>query len=394
MKKILFIVLSLMGAYLCYGQEKEELEQQKQKMLQEIEQTRTLLSKTATQKRSSLDRLQLVQKGIHSRESLIYSIEKEIEMMNLEIAEKEREIEEYNHTLAKQKEEYESIVYSVYKRHTDYEMLMYLLASKTIGQAYQRIKYVKYLGEYRRNTVKEIEHIKSELEKQKVLLGKKREEKLNLLEEKESESRKLIGEQKRRKRIIRELEREENRLRSELNQKEKIRNELEAEIERLIAEEARRANTGNIYNSLTPEQRLTGENFTENRGRMPWPVERGVVTGKFGEHAHPVLRGVTVRNNGIDITSERGTKARAIFDGEVTRVIAILGANYTVLIRHGEYLTVYQNLVNVRVKKGDNVLAKQVIGDIYNEEESEVAVLHLEIWKERKKMDPEKWLSN
>ena len=127
---------------------------------------------------------------------------------------------------------------------------------------------------------------------------------------------------------------------------------------------------------------------------MPWPVERGVVTGKFGEHAHPVLRGVTVRNNGIDITSEKGTRARAIFDGEVTRVIAILGANYTVLIRHGEYLTVYQNLVNVRVKKGDQVIAKQVIGDIYNEEESDVAVLHVEIWKERTKMDPEKWLSN
>ena len=394
MKRIVFIAFVMIGFNFCFGQEKEALEQKKRRMLQEIEQTRILLSKTSNQRKESLERLQLVQKGISSRESLIQNIEDELERMNAAISQRENEIQRYNAELEKQKKEYEAIVYSVYKRNTDYEMLMYLLASETIGQAYQRIKYVKQLGEYRRNTVKEIEHIKSELEKQKVLLGKKREAKLMLLEEKESESRKLIGEQKRRKGIVRELEREENRLRRELNQKEKIRKELEAEIERLIEEEARKAEAESLYSSLTPEQRLTGENFTENRGRMPWPVERGVVTGKFGEHAHPVLRGVTVRNNGIDITSEKGTRARAIFDGEVTRVIAILGANYTVLIRHGEYLTVYQNLVNVRVKKGDQVIAKQVIGDIYNEEESDVAVLHVEIWKERTKMDPEKWLSN
>ena len=136
-----------------------------------------------------------------------------------------------------------------------------------------------------------------------------------------------------------------------------------------------------------------GKDFRKNKGKLPWPVDRGIITMGYGDNELPGLVGSSVKNNGIDINSAPGTQVRAVFDGEVTKVFAILGANYTVLVRHGEYLSVYQNLVNVRVKSGDKVLTKEVIGDAYTEEADKVAVMHFEVWQERNTLNPEEWLS-
>jgi murein DD-endopeptidase MepM/ murein hydrolase activator NlpD len=144
---------------------------------------------------------------------------------------------------------------------------------------------------------------------------------------------------------------------------------------------------------LTPEQELVGNDFRRNKGKLPWPVEKGIVTTGFGDNEVPGLRGSSVSNNGIDINSESGTVVRAIFDGEVTKVFGILGANYTVLVRHGEFLSVYLNLVNVRVKTGDKVQTKQILGEAFTDDREGIATMHFELWQEREILNPEEWLS-
>ena len=136
-----------------------------------------------------------------------------------------------------------------------------------------------------------------------------------------------------------------------------------------------------------------GNDFKRNKGKLPWPVDKGIITTGFGDHEYPGLRGSSVKNNGIDINSAAGTEVRAVYKGEVTKVFAILGANYTVLIRHGEFLSVYQNLVNVRVKTGDKVLTKEAMGDAFSDEDNSISLVHFEIWQEKRILNPEEWLS-
>lgn len=193
--------------------------------------------------------------------------------------------------------------------------------------------------------------------------------------------------------MVEDLRKRESSLKKEIEEKERITRELEARIREIIEEEARKLNSDNIYSALTPEQELVGNDFKRNKGKLPWPVDRGIITTGFGDNEFPGLRGSSVKNNGIDINSTPGTVVRAVFEGEVTKVFAILGANYTVLIRHGQFLSVYQNLVNVRVKTGDKILTKEVLGEAFSDEENSVSMVHFEVWQERSILNPEEWLS-
>ena len=231
------------------------------------------------------------------------------------------------------------------------------------------------------------------MEEKSVELLSIRNEKAELLDEKQRERENLQAEREEKTKIVNELKRQENRLRREIRQKEEVASRIEKEIEAIIAEERRRASRENRFRQLTPEEQLISDNFNGNRGRLPWPTERGIVTNKFGRHAHPVLPGITIDNNGVDITTVEGADVRCLYEGEVTRVIPILGANYMVIVRHGNYLSVYGNLIDVNVKKGDRVETKQKIGKVYTDGESKDTILHIEIWKELEKQDPEKWMS-
>ena len=193
--------------------------------------------------------------------------------------------------------------------------------------------------------------------------------------------------------MVNNLQRRESELRKEIEEKERIAREVEARIREIIEEEARKASAGDLYAALTPEQELVGNDFRKNKGKLPWPVEKGIITVGYGNHEVPGLRGSSVKNNGIDITSSAGTQVRSVFEGEVTKVFGILGANYTVLIRHGEFLSVYQNLVNVRVKTGDKVLTKEVLGEAFTDNREQVANIHFEVWQERDILNPEEWIS-
>jgi len=375
------------------GQSREELERQKQKAFDEIKMARELMEQTAAKKSSSLQRLRILQKGINSRDQLIKALENEVSLLESEINTAKEQIRKLEAQNQRNRDEYARMVYYAYKNHTSYEKLMYILAGNSISQAYQRYKYLKYIAEYRKQKAREIEKLIKELEDKEKEMNGLRNEKLSVLEEKENEQGKLVRERNQRSNMFSELRNEEKRLKSEIEEKERIAKELENEIREIIEEEARLLNAENIYSALTPEQEMVGNDFRKNKGKLPWPVERGIITAGFGNNEFPGLVGSGINNIGIDINSARGTKVRAVFEGEVTKVFAILGANYTVLIRHGEYLSVYHNLVNVRVKTGDKVLTKEVLGEAFTDENNQVSMVHFELWQEKNILNPEDWLS-
>jgi len=394
MNRIVALILTpfLFTMFLC-GQSKEELQAAKQRAYNDIKLSRELIEKTAAERSSSIRQLRILQKGINSRASLISSMEKEVEMLGRNIQETGKKIDQLSKKNKKNKEEYARLIYYAYRNHTEYEKLMYILAGSSISQSYQRYKYLKYIGKYRVKKAEEIEALIVELDKQKEQLNMLKNEKLSVMEAIEMERDKLFIQRRRKSSMVNKLRKKESQLQKDIKKKERIARELEARIREIIEEEARKMNSSNIYGALTPEQELIGSDFRKNKGKLPWPVEKGIITGDFGLNEVKGLRGAGVQNNGIDISSTPGIDVRAVFEGEVKKVFAILGANYTVLIRHGEYLSVYQNLINVRVKTGDKVLTKEKLGEAFTDRTENVSSLHFEVWRERNMLNPEEWIS-
>jgi len=393
MVRLILFILLIIGYSYTSGQSRKELEARKTEALRNISTAKELLSDAARKKQISMKRLQVIGSTIHSRNEMIRNISSEIQYLDQRIDSLERTIADLNFDINKGKEEYEKIIISIYKSDTHEEKIMYLLASKNINEFYQRIKYIKYLNDYREKKVAEIENLVINYEEVIEEMEFRLDEKEALLDAKEKEQQQLVIERNQRKSLISKLSRNENALEQRIRKNRRISNALDERINEMIEAEARASANNNLFNTLTPEQKLIGSDFENNRGRLPWPVAKGVITTKYGLINHPVLEGVKISNNGIDISASEGTKARALFDGEVTGVSAILGANYVVLIMHGEYITVYQNLVNLKVKVGDKVSAKQEIGEIHSDPEDHIAVMHLQIRKQKEPMDPESWLS-
>jgi septal ring factor EnvC (AmiA/AmiB activator) len=392
LKASIIVLLTFVFCALA-GQTKDDLQKQKQKAFSELKLARELMNKTAEKRSNSVQHYRILQRGINSRAQLIETLGQEVKLIDNEIKGVSAQISKLEEENKKNREEYARLIYYAYRNHTDYEKMMYILAGASISQSYQRYKYLKYISEYRKQKATEIEAIVKELDQRGEELNQLKNEKLAVLEEKEAEQEQLVRERGQRSAMIDELRKQEAKLRSDVSEKERITKELELKIREIIEEEARKLNSRNIYAALTPEQELVGNDFRKNKGKLPWPVDKGIITVGYGNHEIPGLRGSSVMNNGVDISTAPGTKVRAVFEGEVTKVFAILGANYTVLIRHGEYLTVYLNLVNVRVKTGDKVITKELIGDAFTDESEGVAELHFEVYREKEILNPEAWLS-
>ena len=375
------------------AQSKEDLQREKREAFDDLKLARELMEKTAAQRSSSVQQLRILQKGINSRSKVIETVESEVNLLSQNISDTQVRIDKLTIENKRNREEYAQLIYYAYRNHTEYEKLMYILAGSTISQSYQRYKYLKYIGKYRVRKAAEIEASIIELDQQKKSLNSLKNEKLSLMEDKESEQKKLVAQRSTRTSMINSLKRRESELNREIREKERIAKELEGRIREIIEEEARRLNSDNIYGALTPEQEMLGNDFRKNKGKLPWPVEKGIITIGYGNHEVPGLRGSSVKNNGVDITSSPSTEVRAVFEGDVTKVFGILGANYTVLVRHGEFLSVYQNLVNVRVKTGDKVLTKEKLGEAFTDENDHVATVHFEVWQERNILNPEEWIS-
>ena len=387
---IIVVGLALFSGY-AYCQSKNELVKKKDEAIREINLTNELLEKAQKERKVSLNALVLLNRKLKLRNNVINNIAGEISLINEQIKENNELVNVLQEDLNAIKEEYARMIYFAYKKRENYSKLIYVFAAKDLNQAYKRVKYLQQYTKFRREQAVLIQRMGELIESKIEKLKEYREERSRLLGQNEKEKENIASERSQRNRAVVILQREEQKLRQKLREKERIANELEKEIQAIIAEEARRVSD---FSRLTPEEQLIADNFRNNKGRLPWPTERGVVTENFGIQEHPVLRGVKIENFGIDITTTENSLARAVFEGEVKKIIGIPGANQTIIIQHGSFFSVYQNLIEVRVGVGEMVNTKQPIGKVFTDKtEENKTVLNFMIWEEKTKMDPVPWLS-
>jgi len=409
MKRIqtyLFITLSFLafGSLLAQSDKQKELEEQRQSILQEIKQINSLLFKTVGEKKSVLTEVEDLNQRISARENLIKVTNQQANLLTREINENLKNISRLRDELTELKDDYAAMISKSYKSRSDQSRVMFLLSSENFLQVYKRLQYMKQYAKHRK---KQGESIKEKTQLLQVLnnsLIDQKKTKQALIEENRLAKEKLTKEKKDQEALVSTLKKDEGKFATQIRNKQKQADEIDRQIDALIKAAIARANkaSGNASTTkktsaaetfaLTPEAAALALNFTNNKGKLPWPVAEGVVTERFGKHQHPQFPNVTTINYGVEITTEPNVKARAVFEGEVMQIQQIKGANNAVYIRHGDYITVYRNLATVSVKKGDKVSTKQEIGTIYNNPNSGKTALKFYIYKNSDKMNPEDWV--
>lgn len=392
------LVLLLMAVFVfglsSFAQSKEELQKLRTETKKELEYSNNLLEQTKKKRQKSVQELLITNKRIELRQNNINTLSKEISGIESKIAEIQLNIIHLKKQIAAYKSDYAQMIVQYYKIRENNNKLMYILASNDFNQAYYRLKYLQKFSDYRKEQIQEINASSLVLENTVAEYESLKYEKQNLLNGIVDEHKVLDKEKKAQKLLLDDLSKKEKELRKEIERKKKRDNELKRKIEKIIAEEIKKSRkaSGTEF-SLTPEEKLLNDQFASNQNRLPWPVERGIITDRFGEHFHPVIKGVKVRNDGIDISTNGKSKVRCVFNGVVTNVFVIPGINKVVIVRHGNYLSVYSNLIDVFVKAGQLVDTKEEIGVLATDESSNISVLKFQIWKENQKLNPELWLS-
>lgn len=390
-KYIIILIISLITSKLC-SQNKEKLEDLEHKAKEEIEYASKILNETKEKKKYSINELKVLEYKIDARNKYIRELNREIRNTDRKIDENKDLIESLKADLEKIKNEYAKIIVNAYKKREQNILLMYLLSSESFNQTYKRIRYVQQYTGYKKKQSKLIVAFKNIIEKKITELNKFKAEKEKLIEVKELESINIVKEKANKEIIIKELTKREKELIKEIDEKRKLAENIKRELEKLI--EAERKKQKGMLITLTPEEKIISENFEKNIGKLPWPTKYGIITGKYGEQSHPILKNIKIRNDGIDISTVRDAEVRAIFNGKVSRIFSLPGENYTVIIKHGSYYTLYHNLKNIRVNTGETVYTKQSIGNVFTDERTNQTILHFQIWKESKNNNPELWLSN
>ena len=398
------VLTLLLALLLAFGsasaqQNRQSLNKSKKQLEEEIEYTNSLLEQTQKTKESSLNKLQLLNRQIGKREELIQTINTEIGTVDEQIAAGNTAIGTLNGDLKSLKADYARMIYYAYRTMRTTNRLVFIFSASDFNQAYLRLRYYRQYAESRRRQAEKIRSTQEALNRKQQELQEVRDQKMALVSAQERTKMKLTQEQQEKDKTVKELSRKEKELMATLKTKQNALNKLQAEIEKLIATEraAAKKATGSKTStemSLTPAEKELSGTFAASRGSLPWPSEKGIVISTFGEHPHPVLKYVKVKNNGIDISVSNGTPIRSVFEGKVSRVLTVPNLNKVVIIRHGEYLSVYSNLDAVNVSEGQEVKTKQVIGTIHSDPDDGKSELHFEIWLGKTIQDPQAWLSH
>lgn len=387
----IFLILNI----LANGQSLDELRKKKEKTNEQIRYTTKLLEEARKNEKQTLNKYKILNRQIELRTSLITGINSEVGVLADFIDQNAWLVSSLNADLEELKKEYASMIVFAQKNQTNYSKLLFVLSANSFNQGYKRLMYLRQYTEYRKRQAELIQWIRDLIQVKVSRLEKQRSEKETLLQAKKREADQLNQEKKQQGNYLTTLQKKQKEFEKKLREQQQIENQLSREIQRIIAEEVNKAKaSGKTSYEMTPEQKLVSGQFEQNKRRLPWPVERGVITDHFGIHEHAVLKNIQVQNNGIDISTAPGAIARSVFAGEVSRVFKVTGGNVAVIIRHGKYLTVYSNLVNVLVKSGDKVSLKQTIGTIGTDaDDDSKTVLKFQIWKESEKLDPEGWIA-
>lgn len=381
--------------------EKERLQRDKIRIEQEIEYTNKLLAETQSVKQTSMNQLTLLNRQVKQREELLRNIDATINAIDRQIRQSSDTIRFLERELQRYRDEYARMIVAANKHSSAYQRLMFIFSADDFNQAYRRIKYMQQYGTYRKAQAEKIRETQNVIAEKISQLELQRAEKLSLRNIHEREKSQLAEQLNKQNQSVQTLSKREKELMASLRENERALNRLQKAIEAIIAEEIRLAREAakkagkSVPESfaLTPEEMLISNNFAANKGKLPWPSERGIIAATFGEHPHPVLKGIKTRNNGIDIVTHEGAEARAVFEGEVVNVLTIPSLNNVVILKHGEFLTVYSNLDQVFVRRGDKVALRQSLGVIHTDAAEARTKLHFEIWKGKELQNPEHWIA-
>jgi septal ring factor EnvC (AmiA/AmiB activator) len=408
---LLFALLLL--AIAAFSQSKKELEKKRSSLQKEIDETGKELEKTNKIKTGSLNQLSTLNKQIQKRAELIGVINTEITTLDGHIDESNSNITSLQQKMNSLKKEYANTIRYAYRNRSTSDMMMFLFSSADFYQAYKRMLFLQQYAEFRKKQRDEIMHTQNVLTDKIHDLEDKKTSKEKLLTTKEKEKRTLTEDKQMQEKIVSNMTKREKKLRSDLKDKQKAAEKLSRAIEALIKKEmeaarkkaelasrkkgvkpeTKKVTDSSVFTS-TPELKKLSVGFENNKGRLPWPVEQGVITGYYGRHQHPLWKDVYTNNNGIDISTSKNASARCIFDGKVSSIVSIPGAGKAVIVRHGEFLTVYSNLSEVFVKTGDDIATRQRIGSVITDTEEEKTELHLEIWRGSIRLDPSDWIAS
>ena len=427
MKKLLLLCLACLCVWSASAQTTQkikELENQRNELQQQIAESETLLRSTKKDVKSQLDNLALLNGQISDRKKYIGAIEKDVQSLNKDISALQKQLKTLQRELSDKKDKYKASVQYLYRNKSVQEKLMFIFSAENLSQTYRRLRYVREYADYQRLQAVEIERKQKQVEAKKAELETTRVAKEKLLKESEAEKRKLESQEKEKQDILNGLKRKQRGIQDEINKKRRSANKLNAQIDRLIEEEIEKARkraeeearknakkesakkgdkspekateatkpvtkgTVDSFRMNSEDRQLSGS-FENNKGRLPMPITGPyVIVGRYGQYA--VTKNVRLDNKGIDIRGKEGAKAKAIFDGEVSAIFKYNGLS-NVLIRHGNYISVYCNLSTVLVAKGSKVKTNQEIG-VVEKDASGNPVLHFQLRKETTKLNPEVWL--
>jgi septal ring factor EnvC (AmiA/AmiB activator) len=444
--RLLVIVLFLLTtAFTLSAQSVKELERQRKQTLQKLETTSKMLNETNQSKKTSLNKLNIISKNINERKTLIKNISSEISLMDAQIIKLNQEKTQLENKLGKLKSDYVKLVQEAHINRNLYAKIMFVLSANSFDQSYRRLRYLQEYSDYRKQQVREIEHVKTEIIHKNDSISTHKVTKVQVVKQKESETQNLSKDEQKEKGFLTDLQKKEKKLREDQKIQQKKANDLNNKIERLIAEQIRKAeakreaaekrriaeekrksaeeprykaknntktstktehkannnstastsssSSSASVSALTKEESLISGNFERNIGRLPWPTSNGFIRGHYGIQQHPVLKFITTNNKGIYIQTPAGSNARAVFEGIVTQRFVIPGSNNGVIIQHGNYRTVYANLTQIFVREGDHVSAKQAIGKIYTDDEDNKTELYFQIYNGRNVQNPESWIA-
>jgi len=396
-------------------QKKEQLQKQMQKLQDEIKMIEGVIKNIDTKKEKNMGEILSLQAKIRSREKLIKNISNQVNDLDETITQTEGDIENKQAQVEKMKADYASMLRKTYQNLSLQNQAAFILSSSSFYDALVRYNYLLKVAQYRREQALAIQKAIGELQEKKDDLQQSKDQKMNLLKQQTAQKGNLEKEKKEKDDAVAALQEKEKKLRASAAEKNRAAQQLNHKIQSIIEEEiklakkkaeeqARKNNKSNTTQvsvskktnetmPLTPAEQALSNDFNSNKGKLPWPVERGHIVGQFGKHPHAVLKGVMVENNGVDIKTVSGADARAVFGGTVVSVFFLPTTQNCVIVKHGEYFTVYSNIETVAVKTNQTIGVKQSLGTLHTDKNEEVTKVHLEIWKGKDKMDPELWLA-
>ena len=391
-----FLIISVATSQSTSARQKA-LEEQKKRLQQEIKQINTILFSNIRKEKSVISKVEDLDLKISVRSQIVKVNNQQANLLTRQINVNQRDITNLRSELKNLKKDYANMIVKSYKSKSSQNRLMFLFSSADFLQAYKRIQYMKQYANFRKKQGEEISEKTQTIQNLNKTLLDQKSIKEALVAENKIVQTTLMKERKFQQNLIRSIKSKSRSLTSEIKLKQRQSASIDKEIERLIREAIAASNklagkaSKNVF-ALTPEAKLLAKNFVANKGKLPWPVEKGVVTQRFGTQPHPLVKTTMIKSNGVTIATNPKSKARAVFDGEVMAILSFKGSNPAVLIKHGNFITTYKNIAKVYVRKGQKVKSKQPIGEIFTHPQSGKTTLQFSVFNELKPQNPKNWI--